>query len=141
MKAIGACIDVSWLELVVDLEKLKLKKLPDPSKDFVGSGFCMYASEMVEISPGATVKCGMIHVPITKNELCFVNAKVGLGLTFDTFKESNKDDIINSLSIANKTEMPITIQRGQQVGSLYLVETVKIPGNVLSSSLSSPLNL
>ena len=141
LKAVGACLDVSWLELVVNLEKLKLKKLPDPSKDFVGSGFCMYASEMVEISPGATVKCGVVHVPVPKNELCFVNAKVGSGFTFDLFKESNKDGIINSLSIANKSDMPITIQRGQQVGSLYLVETVKIPGNVLSSSLSSSLNL
>ena len=56
LKAVGACLDVSFLELVVDLEKLKLKRLPDPSKDFVGSGFCMYASEMVEIPPSATVK-------------------------------------------------------------------------------------
>ena len=45
LKAVGACLNVSWLELVVDLEKLKLKKLPEPSKDFVGSGFCMYTSE------------------------------------------------------------------------------------------------
>ena len=96
---------------------------------------------MVEISPGANVKCGVIHVPVPKNELCFVNAKVGSGFTFDLFIESNKDGTINSLSIANKTEMPITIQRGQQVGSLYLVETVEIPGNILSSSLSSSLNL
>ena len=29
LKAVGACIDVSWLEPVVDLEKLKMKKLPD----------------------------------------------------------------------------------------------------------------
>ena len=141
MKAVSACLNVSWLKLVVNLEKLKLKKLPDPSKDFVGSGFCMYASEMVEISPGATVKCGVVHVPVPKNELCFVNAKVGLGFTFNLFEESNKDGIINSLSIANKSDMPITIQRGQHVGSLYLVETVEIPGNVLSSSLSSSLNL
>ena len=62
LKAVGARLDVSCLKLVVNLEKLKLKKLPDPSKDFVGSGFCMYASEMVEISPGATVKCGVVHV-------------------------------------------------------------------------------
>ena len=83
----------------------------------------------------------MIHVPVPKNELCFVNAKVGLGFTFDLFEESNKDGIINSLSIANKTKMPFTIQCGQQVGSLYLVETVNILGNVVSSSLSTPLNL
>ena len=70
-----------------------------------------------------------------------MNAKVGLKFTFDLFKESNKDGIINSLSIDNKTEMPITIQRGQQVGSFHLLETVKIPGNVLGSSLSSSLYL
>ena len=109
LKAFGARLDVGWLELVVDSEKLKLKKLPDPSKDFVGSGFCMYASEMVKISTGATVKCGVVHVPVPKNELCFVNAKVGLGFTFDLFEESNKDGIINSLSIANKSDMLIAI--------------------------------
>ena len=70
-----------------------------------------------------------------------MNAKVGSGFTFNLFEESNKDGIIYSLSIANKSDMPITIQRGQQVRSLFLVETVKIPGNVLSSSLSSSLNL
>ncbi len=43
--------------------------------------------------------------------------------------------------MVNKTETPITIQRGQQVGSLHLLETVNIPGNVLNSSLSSSLTL
>ena len=37
----------------------------------------MYASEMVEISPGATALCGVVHVPIARDELCFVNAKAG----------------------------------------------------------------
>ena len=64
---------------------------------------------MVEISPGATVKCGVVHVPIPKNELCFVNAKVGSGFTFDLFEESNKDGI-NSNSIFNKTKLSLTIQ-------------------------------
>ena len=73
LKAVGACLDVGQLELVVNSEKLKLKKLPNPSKDFVGSGFRMYASEMVEISPGATVLCGLVHVPIACDELCFVS--------------------------------------------------------------------
>ena len=54
LKAVGACLDVSRLELVVNSEKLKLKKLPNPSKDFVGSGFKMYTREMVENSPGST---------------------------------------------------------------------------------------
>ena len=123
------------------MEKLKLKKLPDPRKDFVGSKLLMYASEMVEISPGATVKCGVVHVPVLKNEFCFVNAKVGLGFAFNLFEQSKKDRLINSLSIANKSKLPVTIQHVQQVGSLYLVETVKISGNVISSSLSSSLNL
>ena len=70
----------------VDSEKLKLKKLSDPSKDFVGSGFIMHVSEMAEISPGATVNCGVFHVPIPNNELCFVNAKVGLEFTFTLFE-------------------------------------------------------
>lgn len=69
----------------------------------------MYASKMVGISPGATVKCGVVHVPVPKNELCFVNAKVGSGLTFYFFKQSNKDVIILSLSIVKKTDSPLTI--------------------------------
>ena len=44
------------LELVVELEKLILKKLTDPSKEFVVSGFFMYSSKIVEISLGAAVK-------------------------------------------------------------------------------------
>ena len=55
LKAVSACFDLSWLELIVDSEKLKLKKLPSPSKDFSGSGFKIYTSEMFEISPGTTV--------------------------------------------------------------------------------------
>ena len=141
LKAVGACPDVGQLELVVDSEKLKLKKLPNPSKDFVGSGFKMYAREMVEISPGATVLCGVVHVPIACDQLFFVNAKAGLGLLFNVFEQSNQDGVINSLSMVNKTETPITIQRGQQVRSLHLVETVDTPGNVLNSSLSSSLTL
>ena len=61
----------------------------------------MYASEMDEISPGATVKCGVVHTPIPKNELCFVNAEVGSGFTFDLFEQSNKYGVIYSLSNAN----------------------------------------
>jgi hypothetical protein len=80
-------------------------------------------------------------VPITRDELCFVNAKAGLGLSFNVFKQSNKDGVINSLSITNKSESPVTVQRGQQVGSLHLVETVKIPGNVLNTSNSSSISL
>ena len=44
----------------------------------MGSVFKMYASEMVELSPGATVLCGVIHVPVAHDELCFMNTKAGL---------------------------------------------------------------
>ena len=88
LKTVGACLDVSQLELDVNSEKLKLKKLPDPSKDIEGSGFKMCASEMVEISPGATVLCGVVHVPVARDELCFVNVKSGLGLLFNVFEQS-----------------------------------------------------
>ena len=84
----------------------------------------MYTSEMFEISPGATVLCGVVHVPVACDELCFANTKAGLGLLFNVFEQSNQDGVINSLSMVNKTETPITIQRGQQVGSLHIVETV-----------------
>ena len=89
------------------LGKLKLKKLPDPRKDFVGSGFCIYAGEKVDISHGATIECGVVHVPITHDELCFVNSKSGLSLLFNVFDQSNKDSGINSLSITNKSELPV----------------------------------
>ena len=46
----------------------------------------MYASEMVEISPGASVLCGVVHVPVAHDELCFVNAKAGLGILFNVFE-------------------------------------------------------
>ena len=86
-------------QAVVNSEKLKLKKLPDLSKDFVGSGFRMYTSEMVEISTGATFLCGVVHDPIARDELCFVNAKARLGLSFNVFEQSNKDGAIFYLSL------------------------------------------
>ena len=36
LKAVGACLDMGQLELVVDSEKLKLKKLPSLSNTFWG---------------------------------------------------------------------------------------------------------
>ena len=36
LKAVGTCLDVSQLKLVVNSEKLNLKKLPNLSKEFVG---------------------------------------------------------------------------------------------------------
>ena len=36
----------------------------------------MYAREMVDIFHGATVLCGVVHVPVACDELCFVNAKL-----------------------------------------------------------------
>ena len=86
---------------------------------------------MVEIYPGATVLCGVVHEPVACNELCFVNTKAGLGLLFNVFEQLNQGGTVKSLSAVNKTELPITIQHGQQVRSLYLMETVKILSNVL----------
>ena len=51
LKAVGARLDITQLEIRVMDEKLKLKKLPDPSEDFVGSGFKIYASECVVVAP------------------------------------------------------------------------------------------
>ena len=36
MKAVSARLDVGQLEVIVDLEKLKLKKLPDPARTLLG---------------------------------------------------------------------------------------------------------
>ena len=80
-------------------------------------------------------------MPVACDELCFVSAKAGLGLLFNVLTQSNQDGVINSLSIVNKTEFPITIHCSQQVASLHLLETVDIPGNVLNFSLSSSLTL
>ena len=55
----------------------------------MGSVFKKYTREMVEISPGATVLCGVVHVLVACDELCFVNAKAGLGLLFNVFEQSN----------------------------------------------------
>ena len=64
---------------------------------------------MVEISPGATVLCGIVHVPVAHDELCFMNAKAELGLFFNVFEQSKKEGVINSLSIINRPELPFTI--------------------------------
>ena len=128
LKAVGAHLDVSWLELVVDLEKLKLKKLPDTSRNFIISVFCIFFGKKIEISPGATVACSVVHMPITHDELFFVNTKAGMGLLFKVFKQSIGDGVVNSLSITNKSESPVTVLCSQQVRSLCLAETVKIPG-------------
>ena len=72
----------------------------------------MYAREINEISPGATVLCGIVHVPVARDPLFFMNTKAGLGLLFNFFEQSNQDGVINSLSIVNRTELPFTIQCG-----------------------------
>ena len=43
LKAVGAHLNITRLEIRVMDEKLKLKKLPDLSENFVGSGFKIYA--------------------------------------------------------------------------------------------------
>ena len=78
---------------------------------------------------------------VARDKLCFENAKVGLSLLFNVFEQSYEDGVINSLSITNNSELPVTVQRGQLVRSLYLVETVKIRGNVLNTSNSFSITL
>ena len=62
------------------------------------------------------------------------------GLMFNVFLQSNKDGVINSLYIRNKTKLPMTVQHGQDIVNLYFVENVKIPGIVLSTSSLSTLS-
>ena len=121
-------------------EKLKLMKLPDLSEDFVGSGFKIYASECVVVAPEGITQVGVIHCPVKKHKLCYINSVTGLGLSFDVFKEANQDSQINSIHITNKTDKLITVQRGQHLGNLFLVETVNIPGNVIFSNSATLVN-
>ena len=130
----GAKFDVSKMNLTIGNEKLKLKKLPDPSENFVGAGFRVYSSECVVIPPGGCIACEVVHCPVKESEICYVKGKVGLGLSFDVFEESNVDGQVSPLSITNKTNSSITLNCGQQIGELHLMETIDIPGNVISSS-------
>ena len=99
----------------------------------------MYANGCVEVAPGGFKVCEVVHCPVLQGEFCFVNSKAGSRLMFKVFEQSNQDGVIISLSIRNKTKLPITVQRSQEIFNLYLVETVEIPGNILSSSsLSTP---
>ena len=47
-------------------EKHKLKKLPDPSEDFLGSCLKIYASGCVVVAPEGITQVGVIHCPIEK---------------------------------------------------------------------------
>ena len=76
-------------------EMLKLKKLPDPSEEFVRSGFKTYASECVVVAPEGVTQVGVINCPVDKHKLCYANSAAGLGLFFDIFEESNQDIQIN----------------------------------------------
>ena len=69
----------------------------------------MYTSEMVEVWLGGTIKCGIVHVPVSKNELCFENTKIGFVFIFELLKQSNKDENFNLLRILNKSILPVTI--------------------------------
>ena len=82
--------NISQLNLVFNLEKIKQNKLLNLIKNFVGSGFFMCTSKMFKISPDATVLCGLVHMPVPHVELFFVNAKAESGLNFDPNKQYNK---------------------------------------------------
>ena len=64
MRVVSAFFDVGQLELVEDFEFFKLKKLLDPSKDFVGSRFKIHATVIVEIAPGSSTMCVVVHCPV-----------------------------------------------------------------------------
>ena len=85
-KAVGACLDINRLKIAINKEKLRLKKLPNPSEDFVGAGFKMYASERVEVNPGGFTVCEVVHFPVPQEELCFVNSKAGSEIMFNVFE-------------------------------------------------------
>ena len=69
MKAVGARLDINRLEIVVDKEKLRLKKLPNPSEDFVRAGLKVYASERVEVAPDGFTICEIVHCLVSQEEL------------------------------------------------------------------------
>ena len=65
-------------------------------------------------------QCFESQCPVPHDEICCDDSKVGLGLLFKVFKQLNKDGAINSLSVQNKTDLPLTIQLCQQFGSWIL---------------------
>ena len=79
----------------------------------------------------------MVHVPVPKNELCSVNAKVGLGFTCDLFEHSNKDVIDFFFIHFKKSKLPFTINADNKLDLCILWKPSSIPGYVLNSSLSS----
>ena len=119
MKATRARFKVTWLEIRVIDEKLKLKKLQDPSEDFVGSDLWKYAIERAVVAPEGVNWVGVIHCPIEKQKLCYANSASCSGLLFDVFEESNQDGQINSIQITNKTDKPIAVQQAQQIGNYF----------------------
>ena len=77
-------------------------------KEFVGSGFCICAGKIFEISLGATV----VQHSSDGNylyEFCFMNTKAASIFLFDVFMQSNKEGFINYLKITNKFDLPFTV--------------------------------
>ena len=92
------------------------------------------------VAPEGVTQVGVILCPVEKQKLCYVNSAAGLGLLFKVFKEFNQDGQINLIHIINKTNKPITAQQEKKIGNLFLVETVEIPGNVISSDSTTLIN-
>ena len=61
----------------------------------------MYANEMVEISPGATVLYGVVYGLVACDEICFVDSKDVLGLLFLSLNSQIKTALLtlSALSI------------------------------------------
>ena len=102
LKAIGACLNITRLEIKVMDEKLKLKKMPDPSEDFVGSGHKIYASECVVVAPIGVAQVGVIHCLVEKQELCYVNSAAKVKKDAFTLNKVNKTEVKEDAPI--KTE-------------------------------------
>lgn len=60
LKAVNACLDITWLKLKVMDKIFKLEKLLDLSEDFMGSGFKIYASDCVVVSLEGVTQVGVI---------------------------------------------------------------------------------
>ena len=101
--------DLSPLVPVLDKKKLLLKKLSDPSNNFIGSGFRVYSSETKLIPAGSYMPCEGIHCPVPGNMLCHLSSIIGLRVVFNLFEETNNMGQVKLVELLNKTTSPVTI--------------------------------
>ena len=85
----------------------------------MGSGFQVYASELVMAAPKGVAQVGVILCPVQEQQLSYVNS-AALSLLFNLFEESYQNSQLNSIHIKNKTDKLINVQRRKQIGNLFL---------------------